>query len=150
MILDQLVQSYYDNEFWHERKLPIGEAFKYHDKLLSDGNIIIYAELGIIIGYLEFWRINFEQFGRLVCNAPFSSYLENVKDGNIAYVANIWIDPKFRNSSVIKTLKLLFFKRNYDADYFAGEALRKKTQPVKVFKKEALSSKLFKEGVPNG
>ncbi len=147
-MIDQLVKSYFQNETWIKNKLTPEEAWKYHEKLYSQGNIIVYQELGVMLGYVEFWRINYEQFGRIICQEPFSAYIENVKDGNIAYVANVWIEPKFRNTTIIKTLKLLFFKRNFDADYFVGEAIRKHTNLVKVFKKEELTSKLFKEGVP--
>jgi hypothetical protein len=146
-IIEQLNKIYYNEEYWHTSKLSEEEATKYHSKLLDKGNILLCQELGVVLGYVEVWRINFEQFGRLICKEKFSAYLEDVSKGNIAYVANVWVDPKFRNSSVIKTLKLLFFKHNYMCEYFVGEALRKSTQPIKVFKKDSLSSKLFKEGL---
>ena len=133
-IIKQLNHLYYTEETWTTNKISNEEITKYHQRLYDSGNIIVYRELGVILGYVEVWRINFEQFGRLVCHVPFSAYLENVKDGNIAYVANTWIDKNFRRSYVTKYLKDEFFKQNQHCDFFVGEALRKKHKPIKVFK----------------
>lgn len=149
-IVDQLIKIYYDEEYWHNKKLPHDEAVKYHMKMLRDGNIVYYEELGVVLGYYEVWRITFEQFGRLICKVPFSSYQENVKDGNIAYVANVWVDKKFRRGNVIRLLKFQFFNQNRHCEYFVGEALRKKTQPVKVFTRADLISDLFNKGAEYG
>ena len=149
-IVGQLVDSYYKNEYWHKHKLAMEEAIKYHDRLLDTGNIIYYEENDELLGYAEFWRVNYEQWGRIVCGEHFSAYLENVQDGNICYVANIWIKPEARRSHTIKVLKLMFFKLNSHCDYFVGEALQKRTQPIKVFRRENLQSRLFKEGRYDG
>jgi len=82
--------------------MPYEEAVKYHMKLLDDGNIIYYEENGVLLGYVETWNITYEQFGKLICHAPFSAYLEDVKTGNIAYVANVWVRPDMRQSTSIK------------------------------------------------
>jgi len=145
-LIEQLVRVYYEEEPWHRTRMSWEEAVNYHTKLVEDGSILCYTELGVLLGYVEVWRINFEQFGRLICKCPFSAYLEDVKSGNIAYVANVWVDKKFRRTAVIKMLKLMFFKYTKDCEYFVGEALRKKTQPVKVFKRENLVSSIFKTG----
>ena len=138
-IIEQLNDLYYTQETWTKKKISNEEITKYHQRLYDSGNIIVYRELGVILGYVEVWRINFEQFGRLVCHVPFSAYLENVKDGNIAYVANTWIDKNFRRSNVTKYLKDEFFKQNQHCDFFVGEALRKvSSQPIKVFKRKKL------------
>ena len=131
-ILNQL-WDIYQKESWHKTRLNRTEFDKYTEKLINDSNIIYYEKDGVILGYVEFWRINYEQFGRLICNAPFSAYLENVKDGNICYVANVFILEEHRQSSVVKILKYKFLANNNHCEYFVGEALRKKTQPVKVF-----------------
>jgi ribosomal protein S18 acetylase RimI-like enzyme len=145
-IIDELLDVYYKNEYWHQNKMPEEEARKYHKKLLEQGNIIPYVDNGNLLGYVEFWRINFEQFGKIICKVPFSAYLQNVTDGNIAYLANVWINPEFRHSGVIKALKMKFFAANYKCEYFVGEALRKRTQPVKVFKRRDI----LKQGVRDG
>ena len=142
----KLVRIYYDFETWQRNKMSMEEAIKYHTKLLSDENIIFYEENNELLGYVEFWKINFEQFGKIICHAPFSSYLEDVKGGNIAYCANVWVKPDMRQSHIIKILTWQFFKHCDSCEYYAGYALRKKTQPVKVFKKSDLQSRLFKGG----
>lgn len=142
----QLIDIYYQYEDWHRSKLPREEAYKYFDKLLKTGNIQVYEQEGRILGYVEVWRINYAQFGRIICHERFSAMDEDISSGNICYLANTWIHPDFRHTNVYKILKLMFFKSNFGCDYFVGSALRKKTQPIKVFKKADLVSKLFKEG----
>ena len=149
-IIDHLVRVYYEEETWHKTRMPKEEAVKYHRKMYEDGCILVYRELNVVLGYIEVWRINFEQFGRLICKHPFSSYLEDVRNGNIAYVANTWVDKKFRGGSVMKMLSIMFFAKHYDADYFVGERMEKKSQPVKVFNRAQLQSKLFTIGERNG
>ena len=146
-IIDQLVRIYETEEPWHTTRMSHEEAVKYHQKLYDDGCIIVYHELGVVLGYIEVWRLSFEQLGRCVCRHPFSAYLEDVKSGNIAYVANVWVDEKFRRGSVMKMIKHLFFAAHHDAEYFVGEALRKKTQPVKAFKRDELRSEFVTKGV---
>lgn len=139
-LIKQLNRVYYEEETWHKFKISEEEITKYHERLLSSGNIICEFNESDLIGYVEFWRINYEQFGRIICQEPFSAYLENILDGNIAYVANAWIAKQYRSSSTYKKLKLLFLERNFMCDYFVGEARRKKSAPIKVFKRNQLSS----------
>ena len=105
---------------------------------LSKGRIITCEFDGKLLGYVESWRISFEQFGRLICKAGFPLDKEDIEHGNICYLANTAIDPAYRSSFVKKYLKDKFFEQNSDAEYFVGEALRKKHQPVKVFKNRKL------------
>jgi len=144
-IAEELTEIYLKNEWWHTKKLSKSEALKYHKALLDKGNILVYREDNELLGYVEFWNINFEQFGKLICKEPFSPLIQNVTDGNIAYLANTWINPKYRHTKVYRILKMNFFTVNYHCEYFVGEALRKKTQPVKVFKRDQLI-----KGVNNG
>jgi len=148
-ITDQLTDIYLNKEWWvrEEDKLPIKIAKNYYDKLLKDGNILTCEFDGQILGYVEAWKINFEQFGRIVCHADFCADGEDILNGNIAYVANVWIDKPYRRSWVTKDLILKFYKFTHNCDYYVGLATRKKTQPVKVFKKSELTSKLFREGL---
>lgn len=143
-IIRQLYNIYIEKEWWHTSKLEYIEFYKYTDKLLSQGNIILYTDdKDIVLGYVEFWRITFEQWGRMVCRVPMSGYLENIKDGKICVVHNVFIKEEHRRGLAYKWLKLQFFKANRDCDYYAGIAIRKKTQPIKVFHKNELKSELF-------
>ena len=145
----QLCNIYFNKEWWvkEEDKLPYDIIYKYYDKLYKQGNIVTCDFNNEILGYVEFWKINFEQFGRIICHVKFCGDGEDIQNGNLAYVANVWIAPEYRNSWVTKMLKIKFFRNTYMCEYFCGMATRKKTQPVKVFKKSELSSKLFTEGI---
>lgn len=146
-IVEQLCDIYYHKEYWQKDILSPDLAVKYHQRALGKGNIQVYEENGEVLGYYEVWRINFEQFGRLVCHTEdFYANDEDTTNGNIAYVANVWIKPEHRKGKVFRELKLRFFKQTYNCEYFVGEAIRKKCGLVKVFKKSELSGKLFKEG----
>ena len=143
-IIEQLVDIYFTYENWHTTKMEREQAIVYHTCMFDRNNIVPYIENNKVIGYVESWRINFEQFGRLVCHEVFNVDKENTTHGNIAYVANTWIHPEWRKSYVSKTLRNSFFLNNYMCQYFVGSALRKKTQPIKVFCKDNLMSRLFK------
>lgn len=146
-ILNQLLDVYYLEEPWQKNKMPVEEARKYHSNLLDSGNISYYEENEEVLGYVEYWKINYEQFGRIICGEPFSAYLEDVNSGNIAYVANTWIKEDERRGRVVRILKLMFYKNCCSCDYYVGEARRKRTGLIKVFKREDLQSRLFKRGV---
>jgi hypothetical protein len=133
-LVSQLTEVYLTKEYWHENKLSKEEADKYHERLLSNGNIITVQDGDILLGYGEFWRITFEQFGRLICHEPFSAFIEDVVSGHICYLANVWVHEDYRTKGVLKQMRNRFFEVNKDCTHFCGEALRKKTQPVKVFK----------------
>jgi len=147
-IPEQLVEIYLNKEWWvrEEDKLPYNTALRYYTKLYNQGNILVCEINEEVVGYVEFWKINFEQFGRIICHAKFCGDGEDIQNGNLAYVANVWIAPEHRNSWVTKKLKIDFYKNTHNCEFFCGQATRKKTQPVKVFKKSELHSKLFTEG----
>lgn len=146
-IIEQLNNIYYKEEWWQSHKETLAGITNYHQTMMDKGNLICHIENGEVLGYVEMWFINFEQFGRIVCREEFIAPLENTTDGNICYLANTWIKPEYRNNCVYKKLKVKFFQISHKCDYFVGEALRKRTQPIKVFKKSELIGRLFKEGV---
>lgn len=137
-LVEQLNDIYFENENWHTAKLSRMEAWKYHERLLNDGNIITISDGDMLCGYIEFWRISYEQFGRIICGEPFSAMHENVLNGQIAYVANTFIKENFRNGEVYKLLRNRFFEFNKDCTHFCGIARRKKSAPVKVFKRHEI------------
>lgn len=145
-ILDQLADIYFREEWWQSHQMNREQIKTYSKKMIEQGNLIYYEDAGKILGYCEFWKINFEQFGRIICHEKFLPYFEDVEHGQICYVANVWIDKNHRNTGVFKVLMHLFYKLNHHCEYYVGEAFRKKTAPVKVFKKADLKSKLFREG----
>lgn len=144
MSIEQLVDIYLNEETWHGKKLTQEEALFYFETACRKDRIIVVTEHERVVGYVESWRINFEQFGRIVCHQPFDIGAESIEDGPICYLSNIYIRPSHRNSGVIRELRYNFFKQNLGAKYFVGEALRKKTQPIKVFKMQEAYKKWAK------
>lgn len=138
IIIKQLWEIYDKSEWWHKEKLAKEEADKYHSILLNQGNIITCSEGDNLLGYVEFWRINYEQFGRIICGEGFSALCEDVIHGHIAYVANTFIRPEYRKGEVYKMLRDRFFEFNKECTHFVGEARRKKSAPVKVFKRSQI------------
>lgn len=141
-IVEQLCVIYYKYETWHKTVMSIEQARHYHKTMLERGNILIYEENRIVVGYIEILCINFEQFGRIVCTDSFCSTEENTTDGNIAYVNNMVILPERRNSSIIKYLRNMSFKKFFKCEYFCGTRVTKSTsKKIKIHKRSELSSK---------
>lgn len=137
-LAEQLTEFYLNYETTHRQKLTREEAIKYHQKLLDLGNIITVSDGDILCGYVEFWRLTFEQFGRIICGEPFSAFNEDVQTGYIAYVGDVYIRPSYRRGSVIKMLRNRFVEANRACTFFVGEAKRKKSAPVKVFRRSEI------------
>lgn len=135
-MIEELTRIYLNEYRQEEEKLSEEEQRKYFDYVLSKNCIHTYGTHDNLLGFIESWRLDFQQFGRLICYAPFNIYEENITEGPICYLANIWIHPEHRRGAVIRQFKYDFFRCNMDAEYFVGEAFRKKTQPIKVFKKQ--------------
>jgi len=143
-IVEQLVEIAQKYETSYKGEHSYAHDYAYHNAMLAKRNIITYTQDGIVLGYFEVWFLNFEQFGRLVVHAPFNQLDEDIVNGNIAYVANTWIHPDFRKGAVYKILRNRFFNMCNKCEYYCGSALRKKTQPIKVFKVKDLVSKIYK------
>jgi hypothetical protein len=133
-LAEQLTRIYHESETWHKIKLDEESSNEYHRKLLEQGNIITITKGDLLVGYVEFWRISYEQFGRIICGEPFSALCEDVVHGNIAYVANTFILPEYRKGKVYKMLRDRFLETNKMCTHFCGTARRKKSEPVKVFR----------------
>lgn len=146
-IISQLVKIYQLEESWHDRKLSIQESARYFEKLLQDGNIFFYEENEEVLGYCEFWRLNYEQWGRYVCQESISPFSEDISLGNVCVVHNVWIRKDKRRSYVTKWMIEMFYRLNSMCDYYVGHALRKtQSQPIKIFKRSELKSSLFTKG----
>lgn len=120
-------------------KLSEEEAYEYHRILLERGNIITVVDGEAFCGYVEYWRLTFEQFGRVICGEPISAINEDVQTGQIAYVANTFIFPEYRQGAVARMLRERFFEANEPCTHFCGNARRKRSEPVKVFRKEQIA-----------
>lgn len=137
-LVDQLVLMYITKETWHRDKLEHDLAHAYFTHLLNIGNIITVCVGDKLVGYCEFWRVNYQQWGRIVCDEKFSAMYEDVSHGQIAYLANIYIEEDHRDSKVIKMLRDRFFEVNKLCTHFVGEARAKRSGFIKVFKRSQL------------
>ena len=138
-ILDQLYDIYETYEYWHTSRLTRTQFDHYTQKLIDQGNIFYVQDGDKIVGYTEVWKINYSQFGRLLCVENIIADGEDVLNGNIAYVANVFIDPLYRQKfghidGVIKKMRKQYFEFTENCQYHVGEAKRKSTGLVKVFK----------------
>jgi len=112
------LQNAYKEEWWHTSRISDEELDKYNDKLLKSDNIIFLYEQGLI-AYLEYWRITEKQLKEIMSNENWSAYNNNITDGNICFVANIWIDDYYRgNKEIDKTLKDMFLEKNKHCEKF--------------------------------
>ena len=115
---------------------------------MLDKNRIAYYCVGKrIVGYVESWRVNYYQLGKIICGETFDPEYEMVNQGHILYIANVWIDEDYKGQKILSILKEAVFRHNIQCEYIVGEKINKKSQPVKVWKMQDWWNKL---GVKNG
>lgn len=137
MIVEQ-IESIYRNKLHPNRiMLEHNEALKYFGRLLMNGNIITYVIDDELFGFIEFWRISYEQFGRICCNWTLA-HDEDLLNGEIALITRMWINPDLRNGEVFNTLAFTFLDKNKDAKHFATFQHQKKHKPLQVYSREEL------------
>jgi ribosomal protein S18 acetylase RimI-like enzyme len=79
-----------------------------------------------IIGFIELWRINYEQLGRIIVYGSLDAREENTTDGELCFLANLAIHPEHRHGPVGHLLRNRFFKENYSCTHFCGDSRRRK------------------------
>lgn len=145
-IIEQITFIYLNCENWHKSKLSEQEANLYHERLLVNGNIMTYVKDGALRGYIEFWRISAEQLGRIIIGDPILTDIEDITNGQIAYIANMWIDPEYRNGEAFEMLGSMFLIKNKDASVFVACRNLRHNKPVQVYKREELI-RLYTKGI---
>lgn len=118
-IIEQLTYIYHNFEGWHKNKLSKEDSNKYHERLLMQGNILTIIEGGELKAYLEIWKINYEQLGRLLCGLPFYVFDEDIIGGEIAYVSNGWVSDNYNNTDAHKVLMGEFINKFKDCKFVA-------------------------------
>lgn len=146
MIPEQLTFIYLNLETWHRNKLSEAEANAYHERLLVQGNILTYVQDGILLGYLEYWRITPEQLGRIIINQPILTDVEDILTGPIAYVNNMFILEHARGGEAFNVLGSMFLSKNKDADTFVACRNLKHHKPVQVYSRSDLI-RLYTKGI---
>lgn len=131
-LAEQLTFIYEQVETWHKIRLSTADANVYHERLLMQGNIVTIVEDGVLKGYIEVWKINFEQLGRLLCGISVYVYDENITDGNIAYINNGWIAEDYQNTDMARKLEAKFTEQFKDCIYVARKR-QKYSEAFKVY-----------------
>ena len=131
-IIEQLTKIYHEKEFWHKKKLPVEEINNYHEKMMNMRQILTYIVDGELIGYLEFYRITFEQFGRICCNEQLSD-TEDLSSGPVAFINRMYIKEEHRRSDLFMELVNQFIERNINAEHYATLQHHKKHKSLQVF-----------------
>ena len=143
ILAEQLAEFYHKYDPVHEED-NLERSSRLFQILLDKNRIITcFGPDGELIGYVESWRIDYQQLGYLICHAGYPINFDNwdIENGNICYLTNIIIHPDYRFKYVIQYLKLEFMRQNYSCDYFIGQAYRKKHQPLKVFTRQKFYDK---------
>lgn len=113
------------------------EAIEYFERLMIQGNIITYIKDGELLGFLEFWRLDYSQFGRVCCNWTLE-HGEDLLEGEVALISRMWITPEDRNSEVFTILASMFISRNKDAKNFAAMQMHKKHKPLQIYSRDQI------------
>lgn len=137
-ILKQLYDIYLNFEWWDTPKKPRYNIDFYHKTMIDKGNLFYEVVDGKIVGYCLALKLNYEQLGRMICKENINHMKEDLLSGNVAYVFGLWVDQENKESDTMLKLKKKYFEFTKDCDYFVGEALRKKCQPLKVFNRKHL------------
>ena len=111
-IIEQLVEMYYKEEWWHKIIMPPDEAFDYHREHCEKGDIYTHVKDGVVLGYYERYF-----------------------NGDICFLANLYVRGDLRRSKVTKEL----YKHFLDTmpphiNYIVGEKQKVggKMQKVKI------------------
>ena len=117
--------------------LPHQEAVEYFERLMMNGNIITYVKDGELIGFLEAWRINFSQLGRILCGLTLE-HTEDLLHGNVALITRMYIVPDSRNGEVFINMGRQFLDKNKDATHFIAFQSHKNHKPFQVYTKDQI------------
>lgn len=125
--------------------LDHNEAIKYFERLMINGNIITYIKDDELCGFLEWWRISDNQFGRLCCNMTLS-HDEDLLNGNIALITRMYIIPDLRNTETFINLGREFLSKNINATHYAAMQMQKKHKPLQVYTRSEILKHYRMEG----
>lgn len=99
-ILTQIIESYLSLDYEpNTNLLEYDEAKEYfHDLLKSDNIVYLFDGDGVMTAWMEVWFLNEEQISRVILDKEdfFNPRKENILNGNICYVADLFIQPKYR------------------------------------------------------
>jgi hypothetical protein len=134
-ITKRLVEIYNEITLPSQYKLEGQEALDYFERLLMNGNIITYIVDGELQGFLEFWRLSYDQWGRICSNLTLT-HEEDLLDGPVCLISRMWIKPDLRNGETFLYLGRTFLERNKDTVHFAAMQEHKKHKPLQIYTRE--------------
>lgn len=119
-LIAQLINVYYHEEYWVKRKMSVDKIRRYFNILLNNGNIITVERDKELLGYVEFWLINENQFSKLQRGGNLRPETEDVQTGNICYLNSLWIKNTERKGEVFKMMKKRFFEATRHCTLYCG------------------------------
>lgn len=134
-ILHQILKIYEEVLPKQPIMLSHNEAMQYFERLMMNGNIITYVKDGELCGFLEFWKVSTEQFGRICCNMTLD-HSEDLLNGNIGLITRMWITPDMRNGETFLHLGREFLRVNEECTHYAWLQSQKRHKPLQVYSKE--------------
>lgn len=136
LILKELTRFYKEVDIQVDNPMTSDSQIRnYHSWLLEKDLIRYVMPECRLFAYISYYRLSFEQLGRIVAHEDIDVYNEDLEHGPICWVTDVTIDPEFRHTWVDGELKRLFFEKNHNAKYFIGHAIyKKRSQPIRVFK----------------
>jgi len=121
-MIEQLMEVYLaQTNFPH---LSIERAEEYFRYLINKGNILTYEKEGRLIGFIEFWRINYEQVGRAVLGIPIYVMDEDISTGKVCYVSDLWVRPEERKGNLVLKMKKDLEEINKGCLFFIGKRVK--------------------------
>ena len=136
-IFSQLYNIYVREENWHTQRLNEKEFIGVKKYLMDKGLLFVEIIEDEVIAYCEVWKINYHQFGRISCGELLYTYDENLNEGNIAYISNLWIKDIHRNTNIIDILNDRFVDKYSGCKYVALK--RKHGLPYRVYPMKRIS-----------
>jgi hypothetical protein len=133
-IATQLVDIYYSEEPWIKNRMHPDVALEYHLSQIQRGAIKVAEEMGIVLGYVQVFKITQEQVNRLLQHLPFNESTENITSGDIAFIHNLYIDKNFRGRTreTFKKLRKMFLEYVKDCTSVVGVE-QKYRERIKLF-----------------
>ena len=117
-IIPQLIKIYMTEEWWHKQVLSLEESWKYFKFLITKDKIICKVVDDKVVGYVEFFFVTPAQVEKLN-NENFFTFNENIDDGDVCYINNIWVDDSYRGNGMLASFKSQIEKKK-DFKYYAG------------------------------
>jgi hypothetical protein len=102
---------------------------------MMNGNIITYVKDGELLGFIEFWRISYEQFGRVCCNLSLD-HGEDLLNGNICLITRMYIIPGLHFGETFINLGRLLLEKNKNCVFFTAQQEQKKHKNLQVYTRD--------------